>query len=446
MYQKTSLEKVTSSITKGHSTGGLLYKKTTLKNGLRVLTCEMKETHAVCVALFIGVGSRYESTVEAGTCHFIEHVSFRGTLKRPTSRDISESIEGVGGILNGATDKELTFYWCKVTPEHFEEAADVLADMLLNSKFEPDDIEKERQVIIEEIHMCKDSPSQQVGMLIDELLWPGHPLGRDIAGSKETVSAINRAGLLKFMNSKYNPKNTLIAVTGNVKEAKVLATVKKLLSSWTNNAPRPVYTAYEEKTGLRLIIEKRDTEQAHLCLALPGISLRHPRRFHLDLLNVILGEGMSSRLFAEIRDKMGLAYGISSYVEHFLDSGSLTVAASVSPSNLNKAVKAIIQQLNLLKEDIPESEMRKAREISKGRLMLRMEDSRNVAGWLGGQEMLAGHILTMEEVVMIIDGIQVVDLQRIARELIHTEKMRLAVVGPVKSSNALKKMLEIDAE
>jgi predicted Zn-dependent peptidase len=403
----------------------------------------MPHTHSVCIALFVGVGSRYESTAEAGTSHFIEHVSFRGTPKRPTSRVISEAIEGVGGILNGATDKELTFYWCKVTRDHFPAAADVLADMLLNSKFEPADIEKERQVIIEEIHMCKDSPSQQVGMLIDELLWPGHPLGRDIAGSQEAVSAIDRAALLSFLNSKYTPQNTLIAVTGNVKQAAVLETVGKLLGGWSNSAPLPVYSAYKEKAGPRLKIEKRETEQVNLCLALPGISLLHPQRFHLDILNVMLGEGMSSRLFAEIRDKMGLAYGISSYVEHFLDSGSLTVAASVDPSNLNKAVKAIIEQLHLFKEEISEAEMHKAREISKGRLMLRMEDSRNVAGWLGGQEMLTGRILSVEEVVAIIDSIQVADLQRIARELISDEKMRLAVVGPVKSTTALKKILGI---
>ena len=420
-----------------------MYQKTTLKNGLRVLTSYMPHTHSVCIALFVGVGSRYESTAEAGTSHFIEHVSFRGTPKRPTSRVISEAIEGVGGILNGATDKEMTFYWCKVTRDHFPAAADVLADMLLNSKFEPADIEKERQVIIEEIHMCKDSPSQQVGMLIDELLWPGHPLGRDIAGSQEAVSAIDRAALLSFLNSKYTPQNTLIAVTGNVKQAAVLETVGKLLGGWSNSAPLPVYSAYKEKAGPRLKIEKRETEQVNLCLALPGISLLHPQRFHLDILNVMLGEGMSSRLFAEIRDKMGLAYGISSYVEHFLDSGSLTVAASVDPSNLNKAVKAIIEQLHLLKEEISEAEMHKAREISKGRLMLRMEDSRNVAGWLGGQEMLTGRILSVEEVVAIIDSIQVADLQRIARELISDEKMRLAVVGPVKSTTALKKMLGI---
>jgi len=403
----------------------------------------MPHTRSVCIAIFIGVGSRYESTIEAGTSHFIEHILFRGTPKRPTAREISEAIEGVGGILNGATDKELTFYWCKVTQDHFPDATEVLVDMLLNAKFNVEDIEKERQVIIEEINMCKDSPSQQVGLLIDEVLWHGHPLGRDIAGTKESVTGISRQMLLDFLKAKYTPANTVITVTGNIEHQKVLEVINKLLRDWTNPEPRAGYLTYQEKSSERLKIEKRDTEQAHLCLALPGISLIHPLRFQLDLLNVLLGEGMSSRLFSEIRDKMGLAYSISSYVEHFLDTGSLTVAASVDPGSLNKTVTAILEQLELLKGNIPESEMQKAREISKGRLLLRMEDSRNVAGWLGGQEMLTDHILTLDEIIAIIDSIKVDQLQEIARELISTEKTRLAVVGPVSDSKTLKKLLKI---
>jgi predicted Zn-dependent peptidase len=420
----------------------ILYQKTTLDNGLRVLTSSMPHTHSVCIAIFIGVGSRYESNKDAGTCHFIEHILFRGTQKRPNARDISEAIEGVGGILNGATDKELTFYWCKVTRDHFSTATEVLVDMLLNSNFKSEDIEKERQVIIEEIHMCKDSPSQQVGLLIDELLWPGHPLGRDIAGTGESVNGIDRNMLLDFLNSRYTPGNTAIIVTGNVSHEEVLKVVNGLLGKWPKSKPGLVYPPYQERTGERLKIEKRDTEQAHLCLSLPGISLSHPQRFHLDLLNVVLGEGMSSRLFSEIRDKLGLAYSISSYVEHFLDTGSLTVAASVDPENLNRAVTAILEQLELLKQGIPESEMKKAREISKGRLLLRMEDSRNVAGWLGGQEMLTNHILTLDEVISIIDSITPVQLHRIAGELIATDKSCLAVVGPINDAGPLQKLLK----
>ena len=315
--------------------------------------------------------------------------------------------------------------------------------MLLNSKFEAEDIEKERQVIIEEINMCKDSPSQEVGLLIDEALWPGHPLGRDIAGTKESVTGISRGMLLDFLKAKYTPANTVVTVTGNIQHQQVLAVIDRLLGSWTNPEPRSVYLPFQEGPVNRLRVQKRDTEQAHLCLALPGISLIHPQRFQLDLLNVLLGEGMSSRLFSEIRDKMGLAYSISSYIEHFLDTGSLTVAASVEPETLDKTVTAILDQLEQIKGHIPETEMQKAREISKGRLLLRMEDSRNVAGWLGGQEMLTDHILTLDEVIDIIDSITVEQVQQIARQTISIEKSRLAIVGPINDSSYLNKLLKI---
>jgi predicted Zn-dependent peptidase len=421
-----------------------LYQKTTLENGLRILTSSMPHTHSVCIALFVGVGSRYESDLEAGTSHFIEHLCFRGTPSHTTARVISEAIEGVGGILNGATDKELTFYWAKVTKSHFVSAAEVLVDMLLNSRFDAGDIEKERQVIVEEINMCKDSPSQEVSLLIDNLLWPGHPLGRDIAGTKESMAGINRDMLLSFLKAKYAPENMVVTVTGNIYLEEVLEVFKRLLGNWSNPQPKLKYSPYQPQTLKRLVIEKRDTEQVHLCLAVPGVSLSDSRRFPLDLLNVILGEGMSSRLFSEIRDKMGLAYSINSYVEHFLDTGALTVCASVDPKNLHKAITGILDQLEQLKDGIPESEINKAREISKGRLLLRMEDSRNVAGWLGGQEMLLNHILSLEEIVSIIDSIDVSHLHNLARELISIDKVRLAIVGPVPDSRPLRKLLNID--
>jgi len=314
--------------------------------------------------------------------------------------------------------------------------------MLLNSLFRPEDLEKERQVIIEEIHMCKDSPSQQVGMLIDNLLWPKHPLGRDIAGTAESVTPIGRENLLAYMQAKYTPANTLITITGDITHQEVIQTVSELMGDWQNQARQSPFLAYQPSNGERLMIEKRDTEQAHLCLAVPGISLSHPQRFHLDLLNVILGEGMSSRLFSEIRDKMGLAYSINSYVEHFLDCGALTIAASVDPDNLNKAVAAILEQLELLKGDIPQAEMQKAREISKGRLALRMEDSRNVAGWLSGQEMLTGNILTLEDMISIIDSITGEQLCAVARDLLSAEKVRLAVVGPLSETKTLRHQIK----
>jgi len=420
-----------------------LYQKTTLDNGLRVITTTMPHTLSVSICIFIGVGSRYETEAEAGVSHFIEHLFFKGTQKRPTSREISEAIEGVGGILNGGTDRELTVYWCKVAQSHFPLALDVLSDILLYSRFDPQEIERERQVIIEEINMSKDSPSQQANILIDELLWPGHPLGRDIAGSKESVAAITRDIMLGYLTSQYQPDNTTVTIAGNMQHQEAVTAVSQALANWTNRQPRPEYSVYKEQPNPRLQVEKRDTKQAHLCLALPGLSLFHPQRYTLDLLNVILGVGMSSRLFTEIRDKLGLAYNIHSYTEYLLDSGSLTIYAGVEPKNLPVAIKAILKELSQLREKVPEAEISKAKELIKGRLLLSMEDTHSVAGWMGGQEVLTGRILTVDQVVSIIDAITVDELKKLAQELLVGSQLRLAVVGPITDHKPLEELLKL---
>ncbi len=420
-----------------------MYQKTTLDNGLRLITAAMPHTRSVSISFFIGTGSRYETEAHAGISHFIEHLCFKGTSKRPTAKEISTAIEGVGGILNGGTDKELTVYWCKIAQPHFHLALDVLVDMLLCSKFDPAEIEKERQVIIEEIHMGNDSPSQRVAMLIDELLWPEHPLGRDIAGNKDSVAAITRDMFLNYLADQYQPSNTVVTIAGDIQHQKIVTAVNQTLGNWTNQQPRPGYAAYKEQPAQRLRVETRDTEQVQLCLALPGLSLHHPKRFSLDLLNVILGEGMSSRLFTEIRDKLGLAYSIHSYVDHFLDTGSITISAGVETKNLQVAIKAILEELSRLKEIIPESELVKVKEFSKGRLLLRMEDSRSVAGWMGGQEILTGRILSVDEVMSIVDAITTEELQQLAQELLVTNQLRLAVVGPVPPDEPLEELLKL---
>ena len=420
-----------------------MYHKTTLDNGLRVITTTMPHTRSVSVCFFIGVGSRYETDAEAGVSHFIEHLCFKGTPKRPSARDVSAAIEGVGGILNGGTDKELTVYWCKVAQPHFPLALEVLIDILLHSRFDPQDIERERQVIIEEINMIKDSPSQQVNLLIDDLLWPGHPLGRDIAGSKESVAAITRDMMLDYQASQYLPSNTVVSIAGNMKHQEAVTAVSQALANWTNQKPRPGYSAYTEQPNPRLQVERRDTEQAHLCLALPGLNLFHPRRYTLDLLNAILGAGMSSRLFTEIRDKLGLAYSIHSYAEYLLDSGGVIIYAGVEPKNLPLAIKAILKELSRLKEKVPEAEISKAKELIKGRLLLSMEDTHHVANWLGGQEILTGRIFTVDQVVSIIDAITAEELKELAQELLVGSQLRLAVVGPVTAEEPLEELLKL---
>jgi len=291
--------------------------------------------------------------------------------------------------------------------------------------------------------MSMDSPHQRASMLIEELLWPGHPLGRDIAGGKESVSAINRDMMLDFLAGQYQPDNTVVSIAGDIQHDEVVNAVSQHLAGWNNQQPGSSYLAYQEQKNPRLRIEHRKTEQTHLCLALPGLPLLHPKRFTLGLLNVILGEGMSSRLFLEVRDKLGLAYSISSYVEHFQDSGAITVYAGVEHKNIELAVKVILEQLAQLKDPVPEYEIAKAKELSKGRLLLRMEDSRSVAGWAGGQEILTDRFLEVEDVVSIIDAITAEEMSQLAQELLVGNQLRLAVVGPVTNGTSLEELLKL---
>lgn len=407
-----------------------MYRKSVLHNGLTVVTASIPHVQSVAVGVFIGAGSRYESAEQAGTSHFIEHMCFKGTRRRPTSREISEAIEGVGGILNGATDKELTIYWCKVARPHLSLAIDVLADMLSYSKFDSEDLEKERQVIVEEINMCYDSPQHRADLLIDEVMWPNQALGRDVAGTKMTVGKLTRGGIVSYCNAQYLANNAVVSVAGDVTHQEVVGSLEQAFGHWRSDKKQPLYAAdLQRQPNLR--VERRDTEQAHLCLAVPGLSFGHPDRFVLDLLNTVLGEGMSSRLFLEIRENKGLAYAINSYTNHFHDAGQWTIYAGIDPAQVSACVEAIIAELDRLKGGIPEDELKKAKEFCKGRLMLRMEDTRSVVGWLGGQELLLGSILTVDQVVSIIDAAQVDDLIRVAQELLVAERVKLAVVGPV---------------
>ncbi len=334
-------------------------------------------------------------------------------------------------------------YWCKVAQPHFAHAFEVLADMVLNAKFDPEDIAKERQIIIDEINMALDSPSQRVDMLIDDLLWPNHPLGRDVAGFKESVNATTRDAILDYLAGHYQPGNTIISIAGNIDHESAVTTVSHTLSDWTNPAPSSEYLPYKSQTAHRLRIETKDTEQAHLCLGIHGLSLLDPKRFALDLLNIILGGGMSSRLFTEVRDKLGLAYSISSHSEHYHDSGSITIYAGVEPEKVETATRVILEQLELLKEPVSEAELSRAKEMATGRLLLGMEDSRSVAGWLGGQETLNKRILGVDEVMAIINAITTEEVAEAAQELLRDNQLHLALVGPITDSAPLENLLKL---
>ncbi|MCX6009568.1 MAG: pitrilysin family protein [Chloroflexi bacterium] len=420
-----------------------MHEKITLDNGLRLLTSEMPHTRSVSVVFFIAAGSRYEVEPEAGISHFIEHICFKGTEKRRSSKEISEAIESVGGIINGGTDKELTTFWCRVTSEHFLLALDILVDLLRHSRFDATDIDRERQIIIEEINMSLDSPRQRVAMLIDELLWPGQSLGRDIAGSKETVAALTRQQMLDFFSNLYLPNSTVVAVAGDIKQKQVQDAISQALGEWKPNKVSAGFPNEGDQEAARLHIEFRDTEQAHLCLGVPGLSFFHPDRYAADLLSIILGEGMSSRLFTEIREQQGLAYDIHSYADHFADAGAVIIYAGVDPGRVDSALRAIIDQVSKLKEQITEAELNKAKEIVKGRLLLSLESSRNVAAWLGAQELLINRILTADEVISLVEAVTIEDLKRVAQQLLTSEKLNLAIVGPVKEEKPLAKLLKL---
>jgi predicted Zn-dependent peptidase len=420
-----------------------MYNKTVLDNGLRVITSTMPDSRSVCLAFLLGAGSCYESKEEAGISHFAEHLFFKGTQRRPTSKEISQDIEGVGGILNGSTDKEVTIFWCKVASSHFPIALDVLSDILLNSRFDNKDIEQERPIIMEEINMNLDIPQQRVNTLIDELLWPEQPLGREVTGYKETVPSITRERLLNYLARRYMPNNTVLSIAGNIQHEEAVAQIKPLFDKWAAGELSTGYTTNDKQTEARLRIEPRDIEQAHLCLAVHGFSRSHPQRFTLDLLNTVLGGGMSSRLFMEIRERKGLAYDIHSYTDHFLDSGSFAIYAGVDPKKLEIAVAAILEEISKIKQGITASEITRAKELAKGRLYLRFEDSQNVALWYGSQEILMQQILDIDDVISIVDAITIDELKEVAEEILTDSGLNLAIVGPVKSEEGLLKLLGI---
>lgn len=421
-----------------------MYQKATLDNGLNTITSTMPHTLAVCVSLFIGSGSRYELPEQAGLSHFVEHLCFKGTEKRPTAKEVSETIDCIGGILNGGTDKELTVYWAKVARPHFTVALELIADMICNSKFDPVEMENERKVIMEELKMSMDSPQSRVDTLIDEVLWPNQALGRDVAGTKETVSMFNRQMVLDYVPHHYLPNNTVLSVAGDISHEEVVSTAGKMLGGWAEGATSSWFPVDDAQNTPRLKVERKKTEQVNLCLALRGLHNMHPDRFALDLMNVVLGDGMSSRLFLELRERRGLAYDIHSHISYFRDSGSLAIYAGVDPGKLESALEAILGELARIREEqVPEAELVKAKEMGKGRLMLRMEDTRSVAGWTGGQELLTGRILTVGEVIEKVDSVTAEDIRKLARELFLTPRLNLAVVGPVKNSGRLDKLLKL---
>lgn len=414
-----------------------MYSKHIHNSGLRIITSNMPSTRSVCIAVFIGIGSRYESDEQGGTCHFIEHMLFKGTPRRPSAKDIAETIEGVGGMMNGGTGKDFTTFWCKVAKPHFPLALDLLTDILRNSKFDAADLDRERRVILEELKESIDSPQDRVGLILNELMWPGQPLGRDIIGSRQSIATLSRDDVLGFMGNCYGTNNTVVAIAGDLDHDDIISAVEGAFSGWTSVGAGSFVPADDGQGEPRIRIEKRDTEQAHLCIGVKGLAVGHSDRHKLDLLNVVLGGGMSSRLNQELREKRGLVYDVDSYIDYYTDSGALTVYAGVDPDNAVDAVSAIMEELTKLKDPVEATELTKVKELVKGRLLLGMEDTRSVASWAGRQEIMTGRVLTVDDVVAAIDAVRADDIAGVARDIFVGERLSLAAVGPIKSEKGL---------
>ena len=403
----------------------------------------MPHTQSASIVLYVGAGSRYESPEEAGISHFVEHMCFKGTPRYPTAKHISEAIEGVGGVMNASTDRELTSYWCKVPLTHFQEALDVLADMVKEPLYEAEEIEKERQVILEELSMTYDVPSYRAELLIDEVMWPDQPLGRDVGGTRDTVAGISRDMLLDYMHRQYSLRNLVVSIAGNIHHDEAIEAVQSRFRDWAGHTPGSWIPADDDQAAPWFGMERRKTEQANVCVALKGLSLAHPDRYALDLLSAVLGEGMSSRLFLELRERRGLVYDVHTSVSHLRDCGTFITYAGMDPKNARTAVRSILEELDRIKGGVPEEELHKAREYLKGRLVLRMEDSRSVAAWLGAQELLTNKVRTVKQVLSTVDSVTTDDVQRVANELLVTERLSAAIVGPFRSERPFQTHLRI---
>lgn len=422
------------NIKEGKVSPAVSYQKFTLDNGIRVLVTELPHTRSVTLTMYMATGARYESAALSGISHFIEHMLFKGTRKRPNAHDIAVAIESIGGYFNASTGHELTNYWVKVAYQHFDIGLDVLSDMLGASLFDANEVEKERRVIMEELRQTLDTPDELVFFDLDALMWLPHPLGRDVAGSPETVRAITRADMLEYLAQHYHANNLVVSVSGYVQAREIVPQLNAALHS-LRPLPTETFARFEmNQHAPRWHVRYKKTEQAHVAVATWAFDRNHPDRYAVTLLNTILGDGMSSRLFQEIREKRGMAYTVSTFGSALEDCGYLGCYAAVEPKNAVATLRAMLDEWGrLAAEPVPETELSKAKELIKGGLLLSMEDTHSIAGWYGRQEALRQTILTVDDVTAQIDAVTVEDIQRVARMLFRNDWLNLAVVGPFKA-------------
>lgn len=415
----------------------MTYNRKVLPNGLRIITVPMPSFESATVLVMAGAGSRYETKKNSGISHFLEHMAFKGTEKRPTAMDISSLIDGMGGEFNAFTGKETTGYYIKSAKDKVETSLDVLSDMLMHSKFDPDEIEKEKGVIIEEINLYEDMPARKIGDIYEQLLYGDTPLGWDIAGSKDVIRSITRSDFLTYIRELYSASNLTVVVSGGIDADKTFSTVEKYFGSMKQFGTKTFDPISESQSKPAVLVKQKQTEQVHIALGVRTIPISSPKRYPLSVLSAILGGGMSSRLFHEIREKRGLAYYVRSSSDEYADAGTFVTTAGVDPKRVTEAIEVMVAEYSTVARggmNLTEEELRKAKEFLKGHLVLDLEDSRSVSGFYAHQELLEEKIENPDEVITEIEKVTTEDVVSVGKEFFKEATLNLAVIGNFTSS------------
>ena len=414
------------------------HQKDILESGLRIVSQQLPNSESVSILISVQAGSRNEQKGQYGVAHFAEHMLFKGTGKRPSPLLVSSPIESTGGFLNASTGYESTNYWCKVPENHFRTGIEILQDMMQNSLLNEEEINSERRVIIEEIKTIEDYPDSKTALNLDKLMWPDSALGRDIAGSIQSVENINQETIRAFLDDFYLPTNTVISIAGNLDHDKSIQSIDQLFLTHPFPGSQLKISPIENvQNSVKLDLEKRAIEQIHIHLGYPGVSITHPDRYALDMLNVILGDGMSSRLFQEIRERLGLVYDIESGITHLQDVGDLRITLAVDKNRYIDAIKAILTEVENLKTGLEGSEVVRAKQILKGRMRLRMDDSQAVAAWNAHQDLFNKQIECESVIREYIDRNDIPKLQKAAFQYLDVSKLNIAIVGDIESKEPI---------
>ncbi|MBL4694860.1 insulinase family protein [Candidatus Gracilibacteria bacterium] len=421
-----------------------MFRKTTLQNGLRVVTEKLEGTKAVTVLVLVGAGSRYEHQAIRGISHFLEHMFFKGAEVYKNTKEVSEAIDGVGGTFNAFTGKEYAGYYVKVASENIEVAFDVLSDMMVHSKFKQEEIDKERGVILEEYNMYQDTPMYQIGWNFESLVFGNQPLGWDQIGTKELINSVNHEDFVEYAGKLYTPDNTVIAVVGNIDNEDAVAKVTKYFAMKDAKKSFEYQPVDPDIHGGKVHLTDKKTEQAHVAVGFEGYAETHKDHWAAKMLSVILGGNMSSRMFLGVREAKGLAYYIHTSVDAYQDAGAIVTNAGVDLKRIDEAIEGIIEQYKIVRDEgVPEAELNKAKSFLKGKMVLNLEDSEEFAHLLAKYELLHGQAKSPDEIIKITEGVTVDDLQRVADDLFTEDKMKLAVIGPYSDSSRFEALMKI---